>query len=63
MSGVSADGALVPACRRIRSVGQVGRKSETTLGIARLQLEISAFAGARSDQFDEPAMAADGGHG
>jgi len=44
---------------RSLSVGQVGRKSETTLGIARLHNEIRNFAGAATDKFDQPAGAAD----
>jgi hypothetical protein len=33
-------------------VDQVGRKSETTLGIASLHFEIGAFPGAAPDQFE-----------
>ena len=43
-SGASAGGAASPAFRRSRSVDQLGRKSETTRVIARLQFEISTLA-------------------
>ena len=41
---------------------QVGRNSETTRVIARLQLEIRALAGPRPDQLDQPPMPPDAGH-
>jgi hypothetical protein len=59
MSGVSGGGAVAPAFRLTRSVDKVGRKTEMTRGIARLQFEIRAFAGAAADQFHQPARAAD----
>ena len=51
MSGVSGGGAVSPAFRLTRSVDKVGRKTEMTRGIARLQFEIRALAGAAADQF------------
>jgi hypothetical protein len=45
-----------------RSVDQVGRKSETTLGIASLHFEIGAFTGAAPDQFKLPPGASNAGH-
>ena len=45
--------------RLTRSVDKVGRKTEMTLVIARLQFEICAFAGATADQLDKPARPAD----
>jgi hypothetical protein len=44
---------------RTRSTDQVGRKSETTLGIARLHFEINTVAGTASDQFKQPPGASD----
>jgi hypothetical protein len=61
-SGASPGGAASPAFRLTRSVGQVGRKSETTRVIARLQLEICAFPGTTADQLDKPAVPADARH-
>src|SRR5258708_8284801 len=61
-SGVSGGGAEGPIARRNRSVGQVGRKSETTRFIARFQDELRAFSGAAADQLDEPARPADPRH-
>ena len=57
-SGASAGGAAAPNVLRSRSVDQLGRKSETTLGIAGLHFEIGAFPGAAADQFELPAGAA-----
>jgi hypothetical protein len=54
-SGVSRGGAASPDFRLTRSVDKVGRKSETTRVIARLQFEIRAFAGAATDEFDQPS--------
>jgi hypothetical protein len=51
MSGASSGGAVSPAFRLTRSVDKVGRKTEMTRGIARLQFEIRALAGATPDQF------------
>src|SRR5271170_5106835 len=62
-SGISTGGTLAPRFRLTRSVGQVGRYSETTLGIAGLHFEIRALAGAASDQFDRPPGAADARNG
>ena len=59
ISGVSGGGAVSAAFRLTRSVDKVGRKTEMTLVIARLQFEICAFAGAAADQLDEPARPAD----
>src|ERR1700734_3338902 len=59
MSGVSGGGAVSPAFRLTRSVDNVGRKTEMTRGIARLQFEICALPGAAADQFHEPARAPD----
>jgi hypothetical protein len=59
MSGISGGGAVSPAFRLTRSVDRVGRKTEMTRGIARLQFEICALAGAAADQLHEPARAAD----
>ncbi|MCY1248050.1 hypothetical protein D9M72_614370 [compost metagenome] len=58
-SGASGGGADAPIDRRNRSVGQVGRESETTLLITGFQDKIRAFAGAGPDQLDQPAGAAD----
>jgi hypothetical protein len=44
-------------------VDRVGRKSETTRVIARLQFEIRAFASTAADEFDKPARAPDAGNG
>ena len=62
-SGASAGGAASPDFRLTRSVDKVGRKSEMTRVIARLQFEIRAFAGAAADQLDKPARAADARNG
>jgi hypothetical protein len=59
ISGVSGGGAVSPAFRLTRSVDKVGRKTEMTRGIARLQFEIRALAGAAADQFHQPAWPAD----
>jgi hypothetical protein len=40
-------------------VDQVGRKSETTLGITSLHVETGAFAAATPDEFEPPAGAPD----
>src|SRR6185312_17305961 len=53
--GASGGGAKFASFRLNRSVDQVGRKSDTTLGIACLHSEICAFSGAATDEFDEPA--------
>ena len=45
-----------------RSVGQLGRKSETTRAIAGLHFEIGAFPGAATDQFELPPGASDARH-
>jgi hypothetical protein len=45
--------------RLTRSVDKVGRKTEMTRGIARLQFEIRTLTGAAADQFHEPARAPD----
>jgi len=58
-SGVSAGGAALPNFLRTRSVDQVGRKSETTLRIASLHFEISAFSGTATDQLKLPSGAPD----
>ena len=50
ISGVSGGGAVSPAFRLTRSVDKVGRKTEMTRGIARLQFEICALASAAADQ-------------
>ena len=59
MSGASGGGAASPAFRLTRSVDKVGRKTEMTLVIARLQFKIRALAGAATDQLDQPAGPAD----
>src|SRR5579875_1396736 len=59
ISGVSGGGAVSTAFRLTRSVDKVGRKTEMTLVIARLQFEIRALAGAATDQLDQPARPAD----
>ena len=51
---------MSPAFRLTRSVDNVGRKTEMTLVIARLQFEICALASAAADQLDQPARSADG---
>src|ERR1035437_1840373 len=61
-SGVSTGGAAAPRFLLTRSVGQVERKSETTLGIAGLQLKICAFAGATADNLDAPSGASHAGN-
>ena len=43
-------------------LSRFGRKSETTLGIAGLQLKIRAFAGATADQLDAPSGASHAGN-
>ena len=50
---------MSPAFRLTRSVDKVGRKTEMTLVIARLQFEICALASAAADQLDQPARSAD----
>src|SRR5690606_32242488 len=62
-SGWSARSVAPPDARLNRSVGQFGRKSETTLLIACLDFEIGALARARPYQLDQPAMPADTGDG
>jgi hypothetical protein len=62
-SGASAGGAAAPKVLLSRSVGQVGRKSETTLGIAGLHFKIGTFPGAAADQFELPAGTANAGNG
>ena len=59
--GVSDDGADWPSARRRRSVGQAGKKSETTLGIAGFHFKIGAFSSSHSDQLKLPASTADAG--
>src|SRR3984893_3194796 len=61
-SGASAGGAAPPDFLLTRSVDQVGRKSETTLGIAGLHFEIGAFPGTIPDQFDLPSGASNAGN-
>jgi hypothetical protein len=61
-SAASAGGAAPPNFLRARSVDQVGRKSETTLGIASLHFEIGTFPGAAPDQFELPPRAPNAGH-
>src|SRR5271170_1449734 len=58
ISGVSGGGAVPSAFRLTRSVDKVGRKTEMTRGIARLQFEIRALAGAAADQLHEPTRTA-----
>jgi hypothetical protein len=42
-----------PSCAGAdRSVGHVGRQSETTLDITRIHYEVRSFAGAASDQLE-----------
>ena len=62
MSGVSGGGAASVAFRLTRSVDKVGRKTEMTLVIARLQFEICALAGAATDQLNQPAGPTDSRH-
>ena len=45
--------------RRRRSVGQAGKKSETTLGIAGFHFKIGAFSSPHADQLKLPASTAD----
>jgi hypothetical protein len=59
MSGASGGGAVSPVFRLTRSVDKVGRKTEMTRVIARLQLKIGALAGAATDQLDQPARPPD----
>jgi hypothetical protein len=59
ISGVSGRGAVSAAFRLTRSVDKVGRKTEMTRVIARLQFEISALAGAATDQLDQPTRPTD----
>lgn len=59
--GVSDDGADWPSARRRRSVGQAGKKSETTLGIAGFHFKIGAFSSPDPDQLKLPASTADAG--
>ena len=61
-SGASTGGAAAPNVLRSRSVGQLGRKSETTRAIAGLHFEIGAFPGAATDQFELPPGASDARH-
>src|SRR6202048_1467638 len=61
-SGASAGGAAAPNFLLTRSVDQVGRKSETTLGIAGLHFEIGAFPGPAPDQFELPSGASNAGN-
>jgi len=63
MSGRSDGGAASSIFRLTRSVDKVGRKTEMTRVIARLQFESRAFAGTAADQFNKPARAADTRHG
>ena len=63
MSGASGGGAASPVFRLTRSVDKVGRKTEMTRVIARLQFKIRALAGAATDQFDQPARPADARNG
>src|SRR4249920_1667993 len=58
-TGASGGGAVSPNALLTRSVDQVGRKSETTLGIASLHFEISTLACATPDQFEVPSGASD----
>src|SRR3984893_6317615 len=60
--GASAGGAAPPNILLSRSMDQVGRKSETTLGIAGLHFEIGTFPGAAPDQFDLPSGASNAGN-
>jgi hypothetical protein len=61
-SGVSAGGAAASNFLPTRFVDQVGRKSETTLGIAGLHFEIGAFPVAAPDQFELPPGASNARH-
>src|SRR3954471_20695034 len=61
-SGASGAGALPPFRRRSQSIGQVGRKSETTLRIARLHLPSRALAATNADQLKPPARPANAGN-
>jgi hypothetical protein len=61
-SGVSTGGAALPIRLRSRSVGQVGRNIETTLGIARFHDKVRAPSGATADQFEQPSGAAHTGY-
>jgi hypothetical protein len=61
-SGASAGGAASPNFLLTRSVDQVGRKSETTLGITGLHFEIGTFTGTTPDQFDLPSGASNAGN-
>src|ERR1700730_3669481 len=61
-SGASAGGAAAPNFLLTRSVDQLGRKSETTLGITGLHFEIGAFTGAAPDQFELPSGASNAGN-
>jgi len=48
-SGASTGGAAAPNVLRNQSVGQLGRKSETTRAIAGLHFEIGTFSGPAAD--------------
>src|SRR3954463_4728503 len=61
-TGASRAGALPPFRRRSQSVGQVGRKSETTLHIARLHLPSPALPATNADQLKPPARPANAGN-
>src|SRR5947209_427868 len=61
-SGVLGGGAVSPNVLLTRSVDQVGRKSETTLGIASLHFEIGTPACATADEFQLPAGASNARH-
>jgi len=58
-NGNAASGAVAPILRRRRSVGHVGRYIKTTLRIARTHNVVRAFAGATTDQLEQPSGAAD----
>jgi len=57
MSGSPIEG--VPNWRRMRSVGHVGRNSETTLRITTLNNPGTSFGTTTTDKIDAPSLSAD----
>src|SRR5690606_29752753 len=61
-SGASGGGDASPDFLLRRSVDHLGRKSDTTLGIASLHFKICTFSCPASDQLDQPAGPAETGN-